>query len=1014
MAWGHNRGPAQQKEYDTQAATGGPNAVGHPTYAEVALKLLDNGYEPLPLHLRQKRPIPTGWTTLVIDEAQVGRWIDESPNAGVGIRTGHVVGIDIDVLDPEIAHQMGRIVEERTGAIMMRVGLWPKRLYLVRTEQPFAKKSIRKLEILGLGQQFVTFGIHPDTRSPYYWTGETPLDVPLCDLPLVDEATCTELLSELAALLPPIGDKQRKNRPGRPAGDSSGPTRNEAGLVTDGRDGWLSSIAFHTVHDAIDAGQNLFPNVLAERVWERFAGTTDLSRGKKDGPATYDVRDALQKVRDKLALHAAGRLPPRVSPEARPVDVGPSLPVEEAREKLREAIASFCRSAEAWSAAGCEKPGSRVGLRASVGLGKSAISRRELVALQERLMGAGLPHRILVFVPSLALADEAATGWAETGLRVAVHRGYEARMPGLGVAMCRDLDMVRMAVQAGLSVFPNACLRRGGASCHNFDACAKQANLREVEQADVVLAAYDSIFTGLSVAPDQVALMIVDEGCWERAIRRMRIGLHEVMATEAVDEPRMDDPAAEELAWSELYRVRTMAADALLANGAGPLSRRQLLDVGLTVEDCVLAADLELQLRVDPGLRPGLPQGARRRAKELSRDAERSVRRVALFRALEATLQRSEELDGRIRVQPADPATGAVSIEVTSLHTIDQDLARLPILHLDATLRPELAETVLPGLEVTEIDADMPHMRLTAVEGNFGKSSLVEDPKASPDENRRRRNRLRECVDHVRWEAARVAPGKTLVVTYQAIEPAFAGFSGVRTGHFKAIAGLDVYKDVALLIVIGRPLPGNDDLCHLTSAYLGHVPAGEYHKARRGLLMRDGSRRAASVIEHQDPKGENMRAAVCDDEVIQAIGRGRGVNRTSGNPLEVQVLADVALPMIHDRVVAWESMVPNVLQKMLLAGLAVDSPADAAALHPGFFPSVEQAKKAFQRGVFGGHFPIDSSYRDLSLKSAAYRRCGRGRSWQRVWWIGDRLADARAALEAEIGTLAGWTMSETG
>ncbi len=55
---------------------------------------------------------------------------------GWGIRTGHIVGIDIDVIDPEVAHRMGRIVEERTGASLVRVGLGPKRLYLVRQRSP--------------------------------------------------------------------------------------------------------------------------------------------------------------------------------------------------------------------------------------------------------------------------------------------------------------------------------------------------------------------------------------------------------------------------------------------------------------------------------------------------------------------------------------------------------------------------------------------------------------------------------------------------------------------------------------------------------------------------------------------------------------------------------------------------------------------------------------------------------------------------------------------------------------
>lgn len=1008
MARGQEHGPAQQHEDDTQAATGGPNSIGHPTYAEVALKLLDNGYEPLPLYLRQKRPIPTGWTTAVIDEALVLRWINESPNAGIGIRTGHVVGIDIDILDPDIAHQMGQIVEAKTGATLIRVGLWPKRLYLVRTERPFAKKSIRKLEILGLGQQFVTFGIHPDTGKPYYWTDETPLDVPLSDLPLVDEATCTDLLNELAALLPPIGDKQRKSRTGRSAGGSSGPTRDEAGLVIDGRDGWLSTIAYHVVHDAIDAQQNLDLDGLADLVWGRFFATTDLLRGKKDSSEGYSVQDAQRKVYDKLALHAAGRLPPRVSLEARPVEVPPALPVDEARARLADEIAAFCKAAEAWGATGRATPGPRIGLRASVGLGKSAVSRRELLALQKRLKVARLPHRILVFVPSLALADEAKAGWMTDGIQVAVHRGYEAMMPRLAIPMCRDIDMVRMATGSGLPVFPNACLRRGGASCHNFDHCAKQQNLREVESADVVLAAYDSLFTGLGVDPEKFALMVIDEGCWERAVRKISIRHAEVTDPDATDQPRMDDPEAEERAWTELFRLRGLVADALLANGAGPLHRHRLVEIGLTEADCALTAALEVHLRVDPGLRPGLPQAARRQAEQFSQAANRSVRREALFRALETCLNGAEELDGGIQMHSPDHATGAVSIDVTGLHQIDPALARLPILHLDATLRPGLAETVLPGLEVKEIAADMPHMHLTAVPGSFGKSSLVEDPKASPAENRRRQNRLQECVDYVRWEAARVAPGRVLVVTYQAIEPAFSSIPGVSTGHFKAIAGLDVFKDVALLIVIGRPLPASDELAKLTSAYFGHVPAGEYHTVRRGLLMRDGSRRAVSVIEHQDAKAELMRAAVCDDEVIQAIGRGRGVNRTEADPLEVQVLADVALPMVHVRVAAWDSMVPDLMQMMLLAGLAVDSPADAAALHPELFETVAAADHAFRRAGFNRQNPIGDTYREMAVKSARYLRGGRGRSWQRVWWMAGDEMQVRERLERTLGGLGGW------
>ena len=183
-----------------------------------------------------------------------------------------------------------------------------------------------------------------------------------------------------------------------------------------------------------------------------------------------------------------------------------------------------------------------------------------------------------------------------------------------------------------------------------------------------------------------------------------------------------------------------------------------------------------------------------------------------------------------------------------------------------------------------------------------------------------------------------------------------------------------------------------------------------YRHVRRGVQMRNGSRRAVVVWQHEDPRAEALRAAVCDDEVIQAIGRARGVNRTTANPVEVHLLADVALPLSHDRVVSWQLVCPNIFQRMLLAGIAVDSPSDAALLHHVMFDNAEQAKKAFQRGLFGGHFPI-STYREMSLKSARYRRKGRGRSWQTAWWISGTSAEPKARIVQALGEIDGWNAS---
>ena len=286
--------------------------------------------------------------------------------------------------------------------------------------------------------------------------------------------------------------------------------------------------------------------------------------------------------------------------------------------------------------------------------------------------------------------------------------------------------------------------------------------------------------------------------------------------------------------------------------------------------------------------------------------------RIAVWQALAEQLRTGRE--GRMRVLPGN------HLQVLGVKPVHVTMQGKPVLHLDATLRPELARTVLPRLTVQEIDAAAPFMAVTLVAGSFGKGSLCPDPAAKPEERQRRANRLAECVNYVRWQARLAAPGRLLVVTYQSIEAAFAGIPGVEVAHFNAIAGLDRYRDVAALIVVGRPLPQDRDLVPLAAAFFGEAVTGGYATKPTGVRMRDGSSRTVRVPAHEHPQAELLRAAICDDELIQAIGRGRGINRTAADPLTVHVLADVALPLVHDRVLPWELVKPDLLQRMLLGG----------------------------------------------------------------------------------------------
>ncbi|MBM9595507.1 hypothetical protein [Roseitranquillus sediminis] len=560
-----------------------------------------------------------------------------------------------------------------------------------------------------------------------------------------------------------------------------------------------------------------------------------------------------------------------------------------------------------------------------------------------------------------------------------------------------------IAIEAGIEVQSSVCRDRTGQTCRFFEGCPKQENLREVAAAAVVVATYDALFTGFSGNTDDVGLVIVDEGCWQRAEQEhVPIPLDTLTLLAGSLRPRAgSDPMAD---MADLHDLRTTLQSAL-SSCEGPVPRKSLLSAGLTAEACRLAARLEERLVRNPKLRPGMTPSLRKMSRRVASTNSRARSFVALWIALADLLASGAERDGRVCVEMAGNARHVLVRGVKRVHT---SLAGKPVLHLDATLRPELARTILPRLRTGEVEAAAPNMHLTLVTSSFGKGMLCPTPGLAQAEARRRGNRRRECVDYVRWQAAKVAPGKVLVVTYKSIEAAFAGIPNVSVAHFNAIAGLDAYREVRSLIVIGRPLPSDADLLSPTAALLAHASEGSYRKVTRGVRMRDGTSRAVEVVEHGDPKAELLRAAICDDELIQAIGRGRGVNRTAENPLDVHVLADVALPLVHDRVVQWDGARPDIVQRMLLAGVAVDSPADAACLHPDLFDNPNQARLSLVRAGFGGQNPIRGTHREMTVKSAAYRRGGRGRSWQRVWWFAASAAEVRQRLEAALDHLAEW------
>ena len=74
---------------------------------------------------------------------------------------------------------------------------------------------------------------------------------------------------------------------------------------------------------------------------------------------------------------------------------------------------------------------------------------------------------------------------------------------------------------------------------------------------------------------------------------------------------------------------------------------------------------------------------------------------------------------------------------------------------------------------------------------------------------------------------------------------------------------------------------------------------------------------------------------------MQAIGRGRGVNRTADTPLDVDVLANVCLPLTVDEAVPWEE--PSAVVEMAAEGIVLTSPTHMCACWPEVWPNRQVA-----------------------------------------------------------------------
>ena len=118
--------------------------------------------------------------------------------------------------------------------------------------------------------------------------------------------------------------------------------------------------------------------------------------------------------------------------------------------------------------------------------------------------------------------------------------------------------------------------------------------------------------------------------------------------------------------------------------------------------------------------------------------------------------------------------------------------------------------------------------------------------------------------------------------------------------------------------------------------------------------MADGEDMAAETDIHPDAMCEAIRWQITEGELVQIIGRGRGVNRTEATPLEVLVMTDAPLPVPVDEAIGFAHLAPSTDDRQIAeCGFAFENPPPRRRCLPCFVGELGDGEVGPQKGAEG-------------------------------------------------------------
>lgn len=644
----------------------------------------------------------------------------------------------------------------------------------------------------------------------------------------------------------------------------------------------------------------------------------------------------------------------KTSTEVEPYFDIDEVSAEDGTSKLREIIRKFLA-----------EPADTV-VRITTGAGKTSTFAYELME-RDANVGPGF-----IFVPNHRLADELRKQMLSTNSQIKIQV-----IEGRNAANCKAHDKVEMITAAGMPVMKTACISRRETAegteiikCPFFDQCQASGYMSQFnDRADIYILASSYLGVNVPESLPKPRWVMIDEAFYSHLIDCVEIRRADI----AVGPGR-------ELGLSIMEGLK-QKRDALEAFRSS----------GFNIEDLKNASGFHYGQwqkqfsQIDPSLSEAWHY---QNLKPLNPA-------VHLFSAISKAVKGGADSCPQILLRSRD---GEDFIVVASMKPLWK---KAPVLNLDATADERIMSYVLPDHDFHHIDVRQ-KMRVTQVyDHRVSKASLTLD-----DEADRLVARCQAVIDRHAQTYKRA-----LVVTYKKVKDRFLLPAGWGLEHFGAIRGLDMYKDVDAVFVIGNNRSDVGAIEAAAAALMSNNGEGpltwtdKLPEQMRGYRTSSGAKFGVLTPVHPDSLVQALMEQGRESETLQAIGRARAIHGRT-DPVDVFLVSSVPINVTVDRLLTLDELGAGgtVLERLAQRWEGV-VPASARWLSinaPDIFKNEKGAENWVKRNW--AHF-TNGIYSNVSFIQGTYKVSGqRGPTPTRFIALADHRAP-RAMLEEHVGTV---------